>query len=163
MVPAANQQHVRNGCCANARQSTEAFVHALVERIERRTFVARLAGIQAECQEILLVESDLHGMKIGKGAHKERGTQHEHQGKSNLGHDEKPAEIDAPPAAAWARSRFAILAQAIARISATMVIRTSRGFEFWRRSESTPEPPSSSQSAGRLARSLSFPAEASSN
>ncbi len=63
-------------------------------------------------------------------------------------------------AAARARSRFAILAQAIARMKATMVIRTKSGFEYCRRSESTPDPPSSSQSAGRSARSLSFAAEA---
>ena len=72
-----------------------------IERLQRRVLVAGLAGIQAERQEVLLVEADLHGMKIGKGANKKRGPQHEQQRKRDLRDNQELTEADAASMPAW--------------------------------------------------------------
>jgi len=75
-APSAHQRHIAAGSAAHAMNRLEALFQALITGLRR---------VQAENQNVLGVEAEIDGMKVGDGRNEETGGHHHGQQRSTMG------------------------------------------------------------------------------
>ena len=75
-------------------EEPESRLNAIVEGVQCHALITGFARVQVERQDIVRVEADFNGVKVGKCSHEKHCAEHEQARKSDLGDDKNAFQAD---------------------------------------------------------------------